>query len=236
MTLYASLPVRFRVEVDEATGQPWIPSRDAAIIAHRANHAAFLAAIPDNEKRRIAVDGAEVDVISPVAFLKAIMTSDGPSAYGYQTAAATSFIRDVMGITSQPQPQPQQPAPYQYSLPRQQRNALARGYRNERFGRQPIADIMAQRGIPRQRALRAMRDQQLDDVPPLSGSAESHILGIARVQDITVVRACNWLKMPPNTLFTTWWRLTGGTPHHATTVLSDTIVAKYTHHLVIEAS
>jgi len=95
-----------------------------------------------------------------------------------------------------------------------------------RFGRQPFLDEVKRSGFSVESAIRQMNELPLDDVPKLAATVRGQFAGEMPVQDVTVARACQFLKMPVEQLFNSW-RQGDQRYKGLATILDDGILAKY---------
>jgi hypothetical protein len=178
-----SLQLRYVDESDET----WVAVPDAAYLLGYANAGSFVGST--DKKKAVLLDGEEVMMVPFSFFAKAAINSEKP-----QARAVGNLMLRYLAAGLKINSVPSDDTGMVTELPRS----------STRYGPQPILDVMRQRGISRQRAFREMNDIQLDGVPRLATTVEGQFMGSMPVQDVTVVRASAWLKLPLNQLFTSW--------------------------------
>lgn len=204
-TMNFALQLRYVDEPDE----PWVAVPDAAHLLGYANAGSFIGST--DKKINVILDDEEVTMVPFSYFAKAAINNDKPQARAIG-GLMLQYLAAGLKINSMPATGTATMA----SLPKSP----------TRYGPQPILDIMRERGISRQRAFREMNALQLVDVPQLATTAEGQLMGSMPVQDVTVVRASAWLKLPLQQLFTSWrqadQRFVG-----LATILDEEIINRY---------
>jgi hypothetical protein len=204
-TMNFALQLRYVDEPDE----PWVAVPDATHLLGYSHAGSFTGST--DKKMTITLDDEEVVMVPFSYFAKAAINSDKPQARAIGDLML-QYLAAGLKINSMPATGPAV--------------ASSGSKASTRYGPQPILEVIRQRGMGRQRALREMNALQLDGIPPLATTAEGQLMGSMPVQDVTVVRASAWLKLPLPQLFTSWrqadQRYTG-----LATILSEDVIKRY---------